>query len=158
MDIRAVKNLYPNAAVMIKDEEIISLDGTEFDMELIVQENAKLQYQEEINEYKDQRSREYPPYTDYLDGLVKGDQDQMDAYIAACQVVKDKYPKTEMDDDELATRQSQALFDYQLKIYTDARISRDHMLSTDPNADVSEYTDIINSIPQDVINHYNANN
>ena len=31
--------------------------------------------------------------TDYIDGVVKGDQAQIDAYIAACQAVKAKYPK-----------------------------------------------------------------
>ena len=41
----------------------------------------------------EKREREYPPITDYLDGVVKGDQAQIDAYIAACQAVKDKYPK-----------------------------------------------------------------
>ena len=39
------------------------------------------------------RQREYPPITDYIDGVVKGDQAQIDAYIAACQAVKAKYPK-----------------------------------------------------------------
>lgn len=39
------------------------------------------------------RAAEYPPITDYLDGVVKGDQAQIDAYIAACQAVKAKYPK-----------------------------------------------------------------
>jgi hypothetical protein len=47
------------------------------------------------NAYKNQREREYPPVTDYLDGVVKGDQAQIDAYIAACQAVKNKYPKPE---------------------------------------------------------------
>jgi len=46
------------------------------------------------NWYKTQRESEYPPITDYLDGVVKGDQAQIDAYIAACQAVKNKYPKT----------------------------------------------------------------
>ena len=45
------------------------------------------------NAYKAQRAAEYPPITDYLDGVVKGDQAQIDAYIAACQAVKAKYPK-----------------------------------------------------------------
>lgn len=42
-----------------------------------------------------QRAISYPPITDYLDGVVKGDQAQIDAYIAACQAVKAKYPKPE---------------------------------------------------------------
>lgn len=43
--------------------------------------------------YADKRKNEYPSINDYLDGVVKGDQDQIDAYIAACQAVKAKYPK-----------------------------------------------------------------
>jgi hypothetical protein len=45
------------------------------------------------NLYKEQRFAEYPPITDYLDGVVKGDQAQIDKYIADCQAVKAKYPK-----------------------------------------------------------------
>jgi len=41
------------------------------------------------------RKLEYPPITDYLDGVVKGDKAQIDAYIAACKAVKAKYPKPE---------------------------------------------------------------
>lgn len=43
--------------------------------------------------YKHQRKNEYPPIEDYIDGVVKGDQAQIDAYVAACQAVKAKYPK-----------------------------------------------------------------
>jgi len=39
------------------------------------------------------RQAEYPPITDYLDGIVKGDQAQIAKYIADCQAVKTKYPK-----------------------------------------------------------------
>jgi hypothetical protein len=46
-----------------------------------------------ISDYRVQREAEYPPVTDYLDGIVKGDQAQIAAYIAACQAVKAKYPK-----------------------------------------------------------------
>jgi hypothetical protein len=35
----------------------------------------------------------YPSASIYLDGVVKGDQAQIDAYIAACLAVKAKYPK-----------------------------------------------------------------
>jgi hypothetical protein len=45
--------------------------------------------------YIAKRQAEYPPITDYLDAVVKGDQAQIDAYIAACQAVKTKYPKPE---------------------------------------------------------------
>jgi hypothetical protein len=43
--------------------------------------------------YADLRAAEYPDARDYLDGVVKGDQAQIDAYIAACNAVKAKYPK-----------------------------------------------------------------
>jgi len=43
--------------------------------------------------YIAKRAAEYPPITDYLDGVVKGDQEQIDEYIAACLAVKAKYPK-----------------------------------------------------------------
>ena len=44
--------------------------------------------------YADLRAAEYPDARDYLDGIVKGDQAQVDAYIAACKAVKEKYPKS----------------------------------------------------------------
>jgi len=43
--------------------------------------------------YIDKRAAEYPNITDYLDGVVKGDQAQIDKYIADCLAVKTKYPK-----------------------------------------------------------------
>lgn len=46
-----------------------------------------------IPDYRVQREAEYPPIADYLDGVVKGDQAQIDAYIAACLAVKTRYPK-----------------------------------------------------------------
>jgi hypothetical protein len=45
--------------------------------------------------YQRQRSLEYPAIADYLDGIVKGDTAQVQAYIDACLAVKAKYPKPE---------------------------------------------------------------
>lgn len=45
--------------------------------------------------YQRLRAAEYPPIADYIDGIVKGDQAQVQAYINACLVVKAKYPKPE---------------------------------------------------------------
>ena len=39
------------------------------------------------------RANEYPSMSEYLDGIVKGDQAQIDKYIADCLAVKAKYPK-----------------------------------------------------------------
>lgn len=44
-------------------------------------------------QYSRNRKAEYPPMEDYLDGIVKGDQAQVDKYIADCLAVKEKYPK-----------------------------------------------------------------
>ena len=43
--------------------------------------------------YGQKRAAEYPPITDYLDGLVKGDVAQQQAYLDACRAVKAKYTK-----------------------------------------------------------------
>ena len=43
--------------------------------------------------YQQLRAAEYPPMTDYLDGIVKRDQAQVQTYIDACLTVKAKYPK-----------------------------------------------------------------
>jgi hypothetical protein len=47
----------------------------------------------EAIKYRYQRAAEYPPMADYIDGIVKGDQAQVQAYIDACLAVKAKYPK-----------------------------------------------------------------
>jgi hypothetical protein len=47
----------------------------------------------ELKAILNKRKESYPPATDYLDGVVKGDQAQIDKYISDCLAVKDKYPK-----------------------------------------------------------------
>ena len=47
----------------------------------------------EANAWFDSRKEAYPPHADYLDGIVKGDQAQVDKYIADCLAVKALYPK-----------------------------------------------------------------
>ena len=89
-------------------------------MEDIVQKIAELEYSEEIQVYKLQRSSEYPPVAEYIDGVVKDDQDQIDAHIAACQAVKNKYPKVEINESTLSSRKADALAEYQLQEYTTA--------------------------------------
>jgi len=65
----------------------------------ITQEEAdalvKIKSQQEFNllTYAEKRQSEYPNFLDYLDGVVKGDQDQINSYINACKAVKEKYPK-----------------------------------------------------------------
>ena len=59
----------------------------------IVVDGSLVEPEKPILTYSQKRALEYPPATDYLDGIVKGDTAQVDKYIADCQAVKDKYPK-----------------------------------------------------------------
>jgi len=43
--------------------------------------------------YQDFRRFEYPDFGEYLDAVVKGDQEQIQKYINDCLAVKAKYPK-----------------------------------------------------------------
>ena len=59
------------------------------------EECARLQQEWENTEYQRSREREYPDFKEYLDGVVKGDQEQIQAYIDKCLAVKSKYPRPE---------------------------------------------------------------
>ena len=65
------------------------------DENIVTYNEATVQTYIDNHAYIAKRQAEYPSYTDYLDGVVKGNQAQIDAYIAACQAVKTKYPKPE---------------------------------------------------------------
>ena len=54
-----------------------------------------LQAEMQKNEYKRLRAAAYPDFREYLDGIVKNDQAQIQTYIDACLAVKAKYPKPE---------------------------------------------------------------
>jgi hypothetical protein len=56
-----------------------------------------IQQELRATEYQRLRVAEYPPFTDYLDGIVKGDQAQIDKYIQDCLAIKAKYPKPEQE-------------------------------------------------------------
>jgi len=85
----AIRKIYTNV-VTINDETCTDKDGNVVDIdESLV--NAKIAE----NEYKEKRQAEYPDFREYLDGIVKGDQAQIDKYIADCEAVKTKYPKPE---------------------------------------------------------------
>ena len=58
-------------------------------------EVIRLQKEWEDTEYQRLRALEYPDFKEYLDGIVKGDTEQIQAYIDACLAVKAKYPKPE---------------------------------------------------------------
>ena len=72
----------------IPDAEISIIDMIPLKYEAAI----KLQNFNDLD-YKQKRAREYPPAADYLDGVVKGDQTQIQKYINDCLAVKAKYPK-----------------------------------------------------------------
>jgi hypothetical protein len=49
---------------------------------------------ERLNLVKANRANEYPDFKEYLDGIVKGDNAQVQKYINDCLAVKAKYPKS----------------------------------------------------------------
>ena len=59
----------------------------------VLAEVSRLEAEWNATEYQRLRAAEYPPMSDYLDGVVKGDQAQVDKYVADCLAVKAKYPK-----------------------------------------------------------------
>jgi hypothetical protein len=82
------------------DNSVHFLDSTEHEnylpagcIQITDAEAAALVPQPAALTYAEKRAAEYPPMTDYLDGVVKGDQAQIDKYIADCLAVKAKYPK-----------------------------------------------------------------
>ena len=78
----------------VAGEEIIWKDGfAPPSIQEIKAEAAKLEAEYNSKEYQRNRAAEYPPITDYIDGVVKGDQAQIDKYIADCLATKAKYPK-----------------------------------------------------------------
>jgi len=83
----AIYKLHPNV-VTIRGDEAFDINGN-----TVTYDEAAVQAEMQANAYVNQRAAEYPPIADYLDGVVKGNQAQIDAYIAACQAVKAKYPK-----------------------------------------------------------------
>lgn len=92
---QALQSLRPSAQWIVRNNDIQWLDTeqTQPTEAEINAEVARLQSEYEATEYQRQRAAEYPPTADYLDAVVKGDQEQMQAYIDACLAVKAKYPK-----------------------------------------------------------------
>jgi hypothetical protein len=91
----AILSIRPGAEWILTGNELTWLDTvqTKPTESEINAEIARLQAEYDSKQYQRDRAKEYPPLTDYLDGIVKGDQSQIDKYIADCQAVKAKYPK-----------------------------------------------------------------
>jgi hypothetical protein len=87
MNIKAIYALYPQVK-STRETKAYDIDENEVEIDMDAV-NAWV----DPDAYKSKRASEYPPITDYLDGVVKGDQTQIDKYIADCLAVKTKYPK-----------------------------------------------------------------
>jgi hypothetical protein len=83
----AIYKLNPSV-VTIRGDIAYDANGNE-----VAYDKDAVQAYVDAHAYIAKRAVEYPPVTDYLDGLVKNDQAQIDKYIADCQAVKAKYPK-----------------------------------------------------------------
>jgi hypothetical protein len=82
-----LRKLYPQIVNTINDEAF-DADGNE-----VAYDKSAVDAYVNAHAYISKRAAEYPSITDYIDGVVKGDQAQIDKYIADCLAVKAKYPK-----------------------------------------------------------------
>ncbi len=87
MNHNAIFKLNPSVAT-IRGDVAYDANGNE-----VAYDKVAVQAYVDAHAYIAKRAAEYPPITDYLDGVVKGDQAQIDKYIADCLAVKAKYPK-----------------------------------------------------------------
>lgn len=96
----ALVSLCPGAQWVFRGETYDGIEWLDSEQELPTEEELtaeiqRLQSEYDALDYQRKRAAEYPDFREYLDGVVKGDQEQIDKYIADCQAVKEKYPKPE---------------------------------------------------------------
>jgi hypothetical protein len=84
---QAILALNPSV-VTIRGETAYDADGNE-----VAYDKDAVQAYVDAHAYIAKRASEYPNVTEYLDGIVKGDQAQIDKYIADCLAVKARHPK-----------------------------------------------------------------
>ena len=84
---QAILATYTNV-VTIRGNDAFDADGNP-----VSYDEAAVQAYIDAHAYIAKRQAEYPNVIDYIDGVVKGDQAQINKYIADCQAVKAKYPK-----------------------------------------------------------------
>ena len=88
MNHKAIYTLYPQVVTVDDGTGAFDKDGNKVEIDL-----ALVNAWQDPDAYKAKRAAEYPPITDYIDGVVKGNQAQIDKYIADCLAVKAKFPK-----------------------------------------------------------------
>jgi hypothetical protein len=95
--LNSILAINPIAQVSINGEDykqITWLNGTTpIPVEQIKAKQQELKLEYQAKNYQRQRAKEYPDLKEYLDGIVKGDNAQIQKYINDCLAVKAKYPK-----------------------------------------------------------------
>ena len=89
MNHKAIYKLYPQVVTVDDGTGAFDKDGNKVEIDM-----ALVDAWQDPNAYIAKRASEYPPVTDWLDGMVKGDQAQIDKYIADCLAVKARFPKS----------------------------------------------------------------
>ena len=88
MNHKAIYTLYPQVVTVDDTAGAFDKDGNKVEIDLVA-----VNAWQDPDAYKAKRASEYPPVTDWLDGMVKGDQAQIDKYISDCLAVKARHPK-----------------------------------------------------------------
>jgi tRNA A37 N6-isopentenylltransferase MiaA len=96
--VDALQTLTPGAQWVLEGDSYEGLTWMDEDQEQpleqdLLDEASRLQSEYDALEYQRLRQPEYPPIEDYIDGIVKNDEAQVQAYIEACLAIKEKYPK-----------------------------------------------------------------
>jgi hypothetical protein len=87
MNHNVIFKLNPSV-VTIRGDVAYDADGNE-----VAYDKAAVQAYVDAHAYIAKRASEYPNPAEYLDGVVKGDQAQIDKYIADCLAVKARHLK-----------------------------------------------------------------
>jgi hypothetical protein len=94
---KAILAINPKAEVVIIDENLTTIQWLNNTQPIpaneIIAKQQELIAEYQSNKYKRNRENEYPNFKEYLDGIVKGDNAQVQKYINDCLAVKAKYPK-----------------------------------------------------------------
>ena len=94
---KSIQAINEQAEFYITNENIDTiqwLNGTTpIAKQTILNKQKELQTEYEAKQYQRNRAKEYPDFKEYLDGIVKGDDAQIQKYINDCLAVKTKYPK-----------------------------------------------------------------
>ena len=98
--VSALHSLHPGTTWVLRGSDYAGLEWLDVQVDkpaeaTLIAERDRLQKAYDALDYQRKRATEYPPATDYLDAVVKGDKTQMQRYIDACLAVKARHPKPE---------------------------------------------------------------